>query len=288
MNLTVYLFAGGAVFFIGIGFIFIGLLTFAIVERRWLTIVATLSSVVGLLLIGLSSTPLPYWLYAVAGLATCVWLVAERLALNRFRVGRKCLRGLVAALWALSAAVEIPHQMMPTLAASGRPKLYVIGDSVTAAMSDRDQQTWPRVLAREHHVEVLDFSRIGATAASAMQQANGLPDGGGLVLLEIGGNDLLGATSARDFERDLTALLAKVCSPDRTVLMFELPLPPFCNEFGHIQRSLAAEYGVVLIPKRVFIGVLSRNGATVDSIHLTPQGHERMAEAVWSVIGSAY
>jgi acyl-CoA thioesterase-1 len=129
---------------------------------------------------------------------------------------------------------------------------------------------------------------MGATAASALRQAERLSAEGGIVLLEVGGNDLLGSTSASDFERDLGRLLDRVCLPGRAVLMFELPLPPFCNEYGRIQRRLASRHGVLLIPKRVFLAVLTGERATLDSVHLAREGHERMAETVWQVLRPAY
>src|SRR5262249_41384129 len=151
-----------------------------------------------------------------------------------------------------------------------------------------EKGTWPQLLARSHPIEVADLSRMGATAASAVRQAESLPSEGGMVLLEIGGNDLLGSATAAEFERDLDRLLDRVCVPRRVVLMFDLPLPPFCNDFGRAQRRLASQYGVVLIPKRVFLAVLTGEGATLDSVHLAGGGHERMAEAVWSLLRPVY
>ena len=66
----------------------------------------------------------------------------------------------------------------------------------------------------------------GATAKSALKNCRDMPAQGGVVLVEIGGNDLLGGTPSPLFASDLDRLLAKVCQPGRTVLMFELPLPP--------------------------------------------------------------
>ena len=39
--------------------------------------------------------------------------------------------------------------------------------------------------------------------------------------------------------------------------MFELPLPPLKNEFGRAQRDLAAQFHVLLIPKRLLIGMIT-------------------------------
>jgi acyl-CoA thioesterase-1 len=109
-----------------------------------------------------------------------------------------------------------------------------------------------------------------------------------LAILEIGGNDLLGTTTADEFERDLDRLLAMVRRSDRPVLMFELPLPPTRNQYGIIQRRLATKHQATLIPKRIFMGVLAAPGSTLDTVHLSQIGHQRMADAVWNVIQQAY
>jgi acyl-CoA thioesterase-1 len=163
-----------------------------------------------------------------------------------------------------------------------------MGDSLAAGGGGGREETWPRLLARTRGVEVVDLSEVGATVATALGRVDRLPPGGGVILVEIGGNDLLGPTSATDFDRDLGELLDRVCRPGRVVLMLELPLPPFCNGFGLAQRRQAAAHGVGLVPKRVLMGVLTGEGATTDGIHLSAAGHERMAEAVWAAVRSAY
>jgi len=115
-----------------------------------------------------------------------------------------------------------------------------------------------------------------------------LKDRDGLVLLEIGGNDLLGTTTAARFQEGLEKLLVAICRPGRTVVMFELPLVPFANEFGKHQRKLAKQYGVLLVPKRIFLRALTTPGATQDGVHLTPAGHQLMADTVWDILKPAY
>jgi acyl-CoA thioesterase-1 len=129
---------------------------------------------------------------------------------------------------------------------------------------------------------------MGAKVSTMRRKADDLALGDGLVLLEIGGNDLLGSTSLADFERDLDELLQGLRGPGRIVVMFELPLPPFCNGFGRAQRRLAHKNNVRLIPKRVFVEVLTTEGATVDSVHLSRRGHELMAATVWDIIQPAF
>jgi acyl-CoA thioesterase-1 len=87
------------------------------------------------------------------------------------------------------------------------------------------------------------------------------------VILEIEGNDLLGGTSIPKFREDLEKMLTLVCGPHRRVVMIELPLPPFYNRYGMVQRALANSHGVTLIPKRYLAQVITTPGATVDGLH---------------------
>ncbi|MBA3313247.1 MAG: hypothetical protein H0T47_08160 [Planctomycetaceae bacterium] len=142
--------------------------------------------------------------------------------------------------------------------------------------------------SRNRGIVVHDHSAVGATVSSARKQAAKLLPDDDVVVLEIGGNDMLGDTTPAGFERGLDKLLADVVRPGRTVLMLELPLPPTFNRFGMIQRRLAAKYGVALVPKRVLMDVLARSDATLDSIHLSQAGHERLADAVWKIVAPAF
>jgi acyl-CoA thioesterase-1 len=287
MDWVIFLFGSGAAYFLGIAAVLASVAGFAFVRRGWAVVISTLIAVVGLILIAVSSTPLPYWLYAVAGAVTVTWLVAERSRRPWLLARRRHLRLAAASIWLIAAAVELPCQFTPTLPATGRPKLFILGDSITAGIKVHEE-TWSRVLARTRSIDMADFSHVGATANSGLKMASHLPPEGGLILVELGGNDLLGSTPSAEFETALNQLLERICVPGRTVMMFELPLPPFQNEFGRIQRQLAARYGVLLIPKRILIGILTEDGTTVDGIHLTPAGHERMADVVWGVIRGAY
>jgi len=242
----------------------------------------------GLLLIAVSATPLSGWFYLVAGTVSLAWLGAEGLPVGVSRRAKSRLRLALLAAWWTGVGLELPYHRTPPVPRLGDPPVYVVGDSVSAGMGG-ERQTWPRLLARWHGVRVHDLSLAGADLATALKDQAGRVDGAGsLVIAEIGGNDVLGGTTPEAFERGLDALLASLRGGGRTVVMLELPLPPFYNRYGAAQRRLAARHGARLVPKRVLLGVLTARGATLDTIHLNRSGHGLMAEAMWRVIRGAF
>lgn len=283
MNWLVYHIASGHAFFSGVALVTVA----AVASTRSTQFTNRLTGlffVIGAISIAISSTPIPYWYYGFAIAITLAWLGSAYIENWRWWT-----RLSFIAAWMLAAAIELPYHLTPSLALAPSRSMTVIGDSITAGMGTRDRSVrWPTLLANEHHLNIQDLSHPGGTAATALAQAKSQQIVSAVVILEIGGNDLLGDTSSAKFSRDLDALLAYVCTPERQVIMFELPLPPFRNEYGRIQRSLAQKHGVALVPKRIFLSVLAASDSTVDTIHLTQAGHHRMAATVWNLVKTAF
>jgi acyl-CoA thioesterase-1 len=242
----------------------------------------------GLSLVGLSSTPLASWCGLLVLATSGAWAISRLWRRPLSRPLELSLVGAATAGWLLAIAVEIPHHLPPSLPPLGRPTLGIIGDSLTEGMGTSDIVTWPRLLADAHSIPVRDHARMGATVASALEQAEQVGPDEDLVLLEIGGNDLLGTTPSDAFHADLDQLLSSLRRPGRTLVMLELPLPPGSSAFGRAQRQLARDYDVILVPKRFLIGLLQAPGVTLDTIHLSQQGHRRMADGIWKILAGAY
>lgn len=286
MNWLIYHIASGHSFFSGVALILLGvwLSNRSAKMAKRLTVLAVL---IGGLAIAISATPLPIWMYAVASSLTLVWLVGSSMGFPRAK--SRSWRVIVTGIWAAAVGVELPYHFIRTPRPIASRSITVIGDSITAGMGSSDRTIrWPTLLLEEHNLNIQDLSRSGETVASANERLGSEPITSPFVFLEIGGNDLLGDTSNAQYEKDLDALLKEICISERQVMMLELPLLPFRNEFGRIQRKLAANYRVILVPKRVLLSIVTADDSTVDGIHLTQSGHRRMAEVVWGLIRPAF
>ncbi len=237
--------------------------------------------ITGLALLLLAAMPLAPVLYVM--LAGGTILLTGTVGALRHPGLRRIAQASVAVICAVMIVLELSFEMR-VRPPRGEP-LYVIGDSVSAGIGGLQERTWPTLLAENYGIEVVNLAQSGATAASACRQAERIGDGSGLVLLEIGGNDLFAPTPPAQFRKDLTGLLKQVVRWDRPAVMLELPVFPWQMRYGRIQRQAAASFGVTLVPKRFLAGVLQQNGSTLDLAHLSALGHQRMADAVAHLLG---
>jgi len=192
-----------------------------------------------------------------------VWwlLVGER----RFcRWSATTARGTLLCATVLAAAVELPHELRPSISGGTFRRIYVIGDSISAGLGTKSIETWPDLLHSDHSIEVVNLSRAGAGVRDARRLLRKVQIGDGIVILEIGGNDVIGGDDPKEFYSDLDALCATLESGDRKLVMLELPLLPFGTAYGRAQRRVANRHHVVLVPRRYFASVLSSSGATLD------------------------
>ena len=126
-------------------------------------------------------------------------------------------------------------------------------------------------------------TRVGARTGTRLNAHTGKFRA--VVLIEIGGNDYFESVPPNDFAADLERLLTALKRPDRQLVMLELPLPPFYNDYGRVQRTLAARHGIPLLSKREFARVVFTGGATLDTVHLSEAGHRLFADMIWQNIG---
>jgi lysophospholipase L1-like esterase len=140
------------------------------------------------------------------------------------------------------------------------------------------------VLSDSTALRVVNLARSGSTVETAYAQLARISTEAALVIVEIGGNDFFGETDAQTFRMHLDRLLSELQAHHHRVVMFELPLLPFYNQYGGAQRQLAHRYGVALLPKRILAGIFGMAHGTTDGIHLSQQGHDALAGKVKTLL----
>ena len=284
MNSFILLFFDGSVFFVGML-----MAVSAVCAAQWLTqqgwrSLSAVGSRIGIVLVIVSAAPLPLWVYCV-WLALCVSaliLSARNTVDPSNRLVAKTHGMLLVLLVGMSLPLSVwewSHRRKPEIAMEPATTIYVVGDSISAGVGTKERN-WPEVLADSTKLTVVNLARPGATTESAFAQVQKISERSAIVIVEIGGNDLLGGAKSRTFRKQLDKLLARLRSDDHQIVMFELPLPPFCNAFGRAQRQAARRYEARLIPKRCMTAAFDMKDATIDGLHLSQAGHDALAGEV--------
>lgn len=287
MNPLGLMFLDGTALFAGLALVLAAGALFVRSGTVLLRPVLTVLSLAGLAAVLLSAVPLPGWMYALWILPAAAVLVLGNLSgatpVLRFRA--------FCALFAVSVLLllaESPHLRSPRIRMDAGQSLCVVGDSISAGIGS-GERCWPEVLAAATSLRVENLAVPGATTQSALAQLPRIAESNAVVLLEIGGNDLLDRIDAATFESHLDQLVSVLRAGGHDVAMFELPLFPFQNAYGRVQRAVAKRHAVALIPRRHFARVLGMKNGTLDGLHLTQKGHDEMARRVAAClqVGSA-
>ena len=249
---------------------------------------AGIIALVGLVVTALSATPLPLWLYALWFASVMGALLVAWVGAPRHRWMRRAAPLAAVLLTLVAIAVEAPYLRTPRAPTGDYGTMYEVGDSLSGGVGASSEVTWPRVLADEHRIDVENLAVAGATTRAALRQTVGVQAPRAIVVVEIGGNDLLSGRSAEDFERDLDRLLRALQGPDRAIVVIELPLPPLANAYGAAQRRQARLHRALLVPKRHLARILTTRDATIDGLHMSNAGHRMMAEVIWDVVDRSF
>jgi acyl-CoA thioesterase-1 len=293
MNPLVLFLASGESLYPGALLLLVTEATFVRVKNAWLLRLRNLLAWVALAMMTFAGPPLAAWVVGLFFAAFLVWFSAWNMGgkgeiqargLTNIRAGSA---GAVVLMAVVLVLLEWPHRSMAPLPSGTFDGLAVIGDSLSAGIETARGGPWPGEFEKLTGVPVHNLAQAGAQVADGPALARRLAPEDRLVLVELGGNDLIANVPAADFERGLRATLEAIDAAPRatgvggrTLVMFELPLLPHMVGYGRIQRRLAREFGVTLIPRRHLTEVLAGAGATSDGLHLAPAGARRMAEVV--------
>lgn len=280
-------FASGDSFYFGAFLLIAAILASPLLKRPWMFVIRNVASWTALALIVMACPPFSWGVNALLFALCAVWYVTS----NKLeppgiwtRVRVIAATGVCLSL-VIVTALEFLRRRLPLIAGPSSSHLVVIGDSISSGVS-QSVPSWPSVLEQMTGIPVKNLAKPGAKAIDGWAMAEDVSGEDGVVLIEIGGNDLLSGTSSIEFERNLELLLKRLAAQGRTVAMFELPLLPNRISYGRIQRRLASKYGVWLIPKRCFTAVLGDANATLDGLHLSQEGARQMALLVERALSS--
>lgn len=286
MNYIALYFASGQSFFSGFAMIIAGVALSWRDKSKALKAASRLLMIIGGIFILISSTPFPGVFFRIFAIAAIALLVGLEFESKTLAMTNHFLRIVVIFLCLYSIRLESRFRRMPTAVPGygGYDKLFIIGDSLTAGIGYKGEKTWVDIIKEKNNFDVFSFASGGATLDDAVDRADLVFDKAAPVVLLIGGNDILRSVSSEQFMKNLDTVLTKLKARKRSVIMFELPLPPFHTGYGQAQRQMATKHKVTLIPKQVLSDLFRDPDNLHDGLHFSNQGHQKLADTIWPLI----
>jgi acyl-CoA thioesterase-1 len=205
----------------------------------------------------------------------------------RFKHGLATLLAACAAL--LAAAWPAPAEPV---------RIVGFGDSLMAGYDlppgDGFTDRLEKALRDKGHDVAIAYAGVsGDTTSGGLARLDwSVPDGTDLVILELGGNDMLRGIDPREVEKNLDAMLARLKERNIAVLLAGMKAAPnlghaYAEAFDTIYPRLAEKYGVALYP--FFLDGVAGEAALqlADGMHPNAAGVGRMVERTLPAVETA-
>ena len=176
-----------------------------------------------------------------------------------------------------------------------RPRLVVLGDSLTAGLGLAPEESYPTLLQQRldaggFNYEVVNAGVSGDTSAGGFSRLDWALDGDVRILIvALGGNDALRALPAGELKQNLSHIIERAQARHIQVVLAGMEAPrnfgrDYIVAFHQVYPTLAREYRIPLVPF-LLEGVAADPALNQrDGIHPTAEGARIVADNVWTVL----
>ena len=190
---------------------------------------------------------------------------------------------LVAAIILAVACSKIKEEALPA-----GSRVLALGDSLTAGAGVAAEQAWPALLASRTGWVIINGGVNGNTSSAGLQRLPALLEqhDPALVLVTLGGNDMLRRVPQQQTIADLQQTLSLIKMHGAKAVMLATPQPSIAGAvFQHLSAadfySQVAEGQQVPLIEDAIADVLSDPQLKVDQLHPNAEGHARLAESIF-------
>ena len=176
-----------------------------------------------------------------------------------------------------------------------RPKIVVLGDSLTAGLGLVETESYPNLLQKKidqegFQYEVVNAGVSGDTSAGGLRRLDwALQEDVRVLIVALGANDGLRGLSVSEMKHNLGQIIETARAKNVIVILAGMEAPPnygaeYAASFRQGYRELAQQYRVLFVPFLLdkVAGQAALNQA--DGIHPNPRGAAIVADTVWNVL----
>lgn len=159
--------------------------------------------------------------------------------------------------------------------------VIAFGDSLTAGFGAAKGEDYPSKLSSVIGAPIINAGRSGDTTESALRRLEDdvLARDPRIVIVGLGGNDVLRRVPMSDTKNNLEAIVRRIQGAGAMVVLLGFEFPTFGADYGGLYEEIADENGCLLVPD-VLDDILTDRTMKSDEIHPNAAGYDLMARRV--------
>ncbi len=192
----------------------------------------------------------------------------------------RAMRSLLAVLFVVVlAGCSGKAPELPPLAEDD--VVVAFGDSLTHGTGAKAEESYPAVLAQMIGRRVVRAGVPGELTAQGLARLSTVIEDHDpqLMIVCLGGNDMLRRVNEVEIKRNLRAIIAGIRSRGIGVVLVGVPKPALATSAPAFYAELATEFGIPY-EGEIVTRVLYKPEYKSDAIHPNARGYRKMAEAI--------
>lgn len=171
---------------------------------------------------------------------------------------------------------------VPNLDSPGRT-IVCLGDSITSGVGAEPGQPFPALLATKLGREVVNEGVPGDTAEDGLARVDqALAHDPWMVIVELGGNDILRQVPPARTEAALRQVLDRLLAARVVPVLVELEVP-FAGRYSDVFQRIEDDYEIPVVEDALG-EILLDPALKADPIHPNAAGHVQLADAIADVV----
>ena len=176
---------------------------------------------------------------------------------------------------------------------AAKPKIIAFGDSLTAGFGLEENESYPYLLQQKLNAEGFNYEVVNAgvsgdTSVGGLERIDWTLESENVqvLILELGGNDLLRGLSPSKMKNNLDRIIQKARAKNVKVLLCGMLAPPslgaeYQRDFSNAFPDLAEKHKIAYLPFLLDTVALKKELNQADGIHPNAQGTRIMTENIY-------
>ncbi|HET9228430.1 MAG TPA: GDSL-type esterase/lipase family protein [Thermoanaerobaculia bacterium] len=161
--------------------------------------------------------------------------------------------------------------------------IVCLGDSITSGVGTGPGEAYCELLSAKLGIELINAGVPGDTTEDGLARVEDvLAQNPWMVIVELGGNDILGSVPPARSEAALRQILDRLLAARVVPVLVEIEVP-FRGQYADVFERIGDDYDIPVVDESLG-EILLDSDLKADPIHPNAAGHQVLAEAVADVV----